>query len=141
MIDVESLVVTTIKTALTSKYSGIKITSEYVEVPSSFPCVCVQESDNYVYDKSKDSQGAEYHSHLMYSVDVYSNKQVERKSEARAIMKVVDTAFKSIGFTRIMSNPIPNKDASIYRISARYEGIVAEGLEQQDKTIYQVYSK
>lgn len=145
MIDVENLVFTTIRTQLKANFSNIQVTSEYVEIPSSFPSVCVQESDNFVYRKSQDGVGVEHHAQLMYSVNIYTNNEKAKKSEAKKIMQVVDTAFKSIGFTRTMTNPIPNKDASIYRITARYEGIVAEGIVSGSgsaiTTTYQVYGE
>lgn len=141
MIDVENLVITKIRSQLKSAYPTILITSEIVDIPSSFPCVCIQESDNYTYKKSKDSAGAEHHANLMYSVNVYSNKEQGKKAECKEIFNVVDNAFMGIGFNRIMKNPIPNKDASIYRITGRYEGIVAEGQQIGADTIYQVYGR
>lgn len=145
MIDVENLVFTTIRNKLKTEYTNIQVTGEYVEVPASFPSVSIEQSDNAVYKNTQDAQGVEHHASLMYSVNVYSNKQSGKKSEAKGIMSVVDTAFKSIGFTRTMSNPIPNKDSSIYRITARYEAIVDEGMLSSSgsaiTTTYRVYGK
>ena len=91
--------------------------------------------------KSSITSSPETSENLMYSVNVYSNKEQGKKAECKEIFNVVDNAFMSIGFNRIMKNPIPNKDASIYRITGRYEGIVAEGQQIGADTIYQVYGR
>ena len=61
---------------------------------------------------------------LMYEVNIYSNLKTGRKTECRALAKVIDDAFAAMGFDRVMLNPIPNlEDATIYRIVARYEAV------------------
>jgi hypothetical protein len=57
-------------------------------------------------------------------IDVYSNKSSGKKTEAKNILKFVDDYIISeYGMRRTMMNPVPNiEDATIYRITARYEG-------------------
>lgn len=66
---------------------------------------------------------------LMYEVNVYSNKTSGKKAEAKAIAATADEAFASLGFTRTMSSQVPNlNDASIYRITCRYQAVVDKDL-------------
>lgn len=139
MIDIENLVITEISTVLTTAYPNIYITSEYPETPSSFPCVFISEDDNTTYRDSQDNELNEHHASLMYSVSVFSNKKEGKKSEAKAIMNLVDSAFQNLKFTRTMKTPVPNIDRSIYRIEARYEAIVGRGIQSGNDTIYQIY--
>ncbi len=141
MIDVENLVVDTITKAVQAVYTGVLVESDYNDTPSSFPFVSVIEMDNYTYKKTQDDELQEHHAHLMYEVNVYSNKTKGKKSEAKKIMDTIDKTFQNIKFTRIIKQPIPNKDRSIYRIVARYEAVVGEGFKVGDDTIYQVYRK
>ena len=143
MIDVENLVFNTVKTAITTEYptSSISVVSEYLNAPATFPCVSVVEEDNYVYQRSQDSDNNENHAKVMFSVNVYSNKKNGKKSEAKGIMKVVDSAFADMKFTRTMKQTVPNADTSIYRYTARYEAVIAKGVEGEKDTVFQVYRK
>lgn len=141
MIDVENLVFTKIRSAIKSEYPDMLVSSETLDVPASFPCACIVEEDNSIYRNSQVFTGSENHVNLMYSVNVYTNNVSGKKSEAKKIIDIIDNAFRGIGFNRTMKNPIPNRDSSIYRITARYEGIVANGQTIGEDTIYQVYGR
>ena len=142
MIDIENLVVDTITKAIeASSYSSTDVVSDYTDTPSSFPCVSVIEADNYTYRRTQDNDLKEHHTNVMYEVNVYSNKAEESKSEAKAILEIVDSAFQNIKFTRIFKNNIPNKDKTIYRIVARYEAVIGEGFTQGNDTIYPVFRR
>lgn len=141
MVDIENLVFTTVKNALTTKYSNINVVSEYLNAPSSFPCVSIVEEDNSVYTRSQDSDSNENHAKVMFSVNVYSNKKTGKKTEAKTIMKDVDSEFAKIKFTRTMKNTVNNIDTTIYRYSARYEAVVSKGYSSGNDTVFQVYRK
>ena len=141
MIDVENLVFSNVKTALTSTYSTINVVSDYPNAPSVFPCVSIVEDDNSVYTNSQDSSATENHAKVMYTVNVFSNKASGRKSEAKKILGTVDTAFANMKFTRTMKQMIPNVDTSIYRIVARYEAVIGKGQTIGKNTVFQVYTK
>lgn len=114
------------------KFPSITVYGEYVKSPASFPAVMIEEKANSVYQKTQDSGNIENHASVMYEVNVYSNKQAGKKSECKAIFKVIDDEFAAMGFTRILKEPIPNlEDATIYRMVGRYTGIIST-----DKTIY-----
>ena len=142
MIDVENLVVDTISKALkASAYSSTLLVSEYTDTPSSFPCVSIIEADNSVYSRTQDNDLKEHHINVMYEVNVYSNKTSGKKTEAKKILNIVDTAFQNIKFTRTFKNSVPNKDKSIYRIVARYEAVIGEEQTIGSDKIYQVYRR
>ena len=142
MIDVENLVIDTIKKALlASQYSNTNVASTYNDTPSEFPCVSVIEMDNYTYRRTQDNDLMEHHTNLMYEVNVYSNKASNSKTEAKAIMEIVDTAFQNIKFTRTFKQPIRNRDKSVYRIVARYEAVVGEAQIIDGNEVYQVYRR
>lgn len=127
MIDIENEIFTKIATALREKYDGIFVTGEYVQSPSSFPCVSIIESDNAVYRNGISSTETENYATLMYEVNIYSNKKVGKKSECKSIAKTLDTIMASLNFTRMLLNPIQNfEDATIYRICGRYRAIVSK---------------
>ena len=132
MIDIEHELFTKVATALRAQFSGIFVTGEYVKAPSSFPCVMFVEMDNTPYRRTQTQADMENHATVMYEVNVYSNKTKGKKTECKAIIKVIDDMMLSLGFDRPFLNPIPNlEDATIYRMTARYIAIVSK-----DKVVY-----
>ena len=133
MINVENEVFSTVATALRNEFSGIFVSGEYVSAPSSFPAVTLVEDDNSTYQRSLDSSGQENHAQLMYTVNVYSNKSSGKKSQCKTIMAEIDTQMQGMGFVRLGSSPtgVPNVDASIYRMVARYRATISK-----DNVIY-----
>lgn len=133
----ENIVFNSVKDAITAQYPALftkpeQISSEYVDVPAGFPAVTIVEADNAVYQRMSTLE-IENHALLTYDCNVYSNKSGGRKTEAKAIADALDAAFKSMGFTRRVKQPMPNlRDVRIYRIFLRYEGIV-----DQDNLVYQ----
>lgn len=125
MIDIESFLFSRIAGVLRSSYEGIFVSGEYVDSPAKFPAVTIVESDNSVLQKMRTAApNLENAVSLMYEVNIYTNTEGFKKSEAKDILETVDSEFSKLGFTRTMSNPISNlQDAKIFRIIARYEGI------------------
>ena len=142
MIDVENLVIDTVSKAIkASAYQNTNVSSEYTDTPSSFPFVSIVEADNYTYRKTQDDDLKEHHTNVMYEINVYSNKTNGKKTEAKKIMEIVDTALQNIKFTRTVKQEIPNKDNTIYRIIARYEAVIGEGQTIGQDTVYQVFRR
>jgi hypothetical protein len=119
MIDCENEVYTRIAKVLRDKFSGIDIEGDYVKAPSRFPHVSIVQSDNSVV--SEKMTGSAEMAQVMFEINVYSNKTVGKKTECKAIMKVVDEVLFKMNFRRLALTPIPNlEDATIYRMVARY---------------------
>ncbi len=132
MIDIEPEVFSIIAKALRERYPDVYVVGEYVKSPSKFPCVSIIESDNSVYSRTQTSGSLENHGEVMYEVNIYSNKSSGKKSECKAIASLIDNEFATLGFSRIMLQPVPNMDdATIYRMVGRYEGVVSK-----DKVVY-----
>ncbi len=132
MIDIENEVFNRIATRLREEFNPISVYGEYIKSPAVFPAVIIEERGNNAHERTQDSGSVENHARLMYEVNVYSNKQSGKKSECKSIFKMIDEEFASMGFTRILKEPIPNiEDATIYRMVGRYTAVVST-----DKVIY-----
>lgn len=119
MIECENEVYTRIARVLRDKFPGINIAGEYVNAPSSFPHVSITQSDNSVV--SEQMTGSAEMAQVMFEINIYSNKADGRKTECKAIAKVIDDVMFKMNFKRMALTPIPNmEDATIYRIVARY---------------------
>lgn len=137
--DVETFVYSPVATVLRNTYPGIAVSSEYTDTPARFPSVTIIEADNSVLKKMS-TKKIENASKLMFEVNIFSNKDSGAKLEARDIMGTIDMELEHLGFTRITMSPTPNlNDATIYRITARYEGIVMPEYGIDD-TIYRIYT-
>ena len=122
MIDCENEVYTRIARVLRDKFPGINIAGEYVNAPSSFPHVSITQSDNSVV--SEQMTGSAEMAQVMFEINIYSNKADGRKTECKAIAKVIDDVMFRMNLKRMALTPIPNmEDATIYRIVARYRAM------------------
>lgn len=122
MIDCENEVYTRIARVLRDKFPGINIAGEYVNAPSSFPHVSITQSDNSVV--SEQMTGSAEMAQVMFEINIYSNKADGRKTECKAMAKVIDDVMFRMNFKRMALTPIPNmEDATIYRIVARYRAM------------------
>lgn len=132
MINVENEIFDRVSTSVRDKFPNVNMTGEYVKSPSSFPHISLEEKDNSVLATTQTSTEYENHATLLYEVNVYSNKTRGKKTECKELISIVDNEMQKLGFTRTMSQPIPNMDdATIYRLTARYTAIVSK-----DKMIY-----
>ena len=128
MIDIESQIFTKIADAIhaTTGYSDVYCTSMYEPNPESFPCVSVWEDANAVWRKGRDQSNMENFNDVGYLVEIYSNKEPGKKAEAKALADIVDSVMADLNMTRVLRYPTPNlADASVYRITIRYRGIVS----------------
>lgn len=131
MIDIENAVFTEVATALRAKFQGITVESVTTYSPSKFPCVCIEETDNYSLLSTRDTASNEKHATVVYEVNVYSNKANGKKTEVKTILAAVDDVMNGLGFTRTTKTPINLDDATKYRVFARYRAVVST-----NKTIY-----
>ena len=132
MINIENDIFDFVYEKVIEKFPNIYMSGEYVKSPPSFPASSLVEMDNTTYTSTQTGSDNENHASVMYELNVYSNKMTRKKTECKAIVAFIDEIMISLGFTRIMLQPIPNMDdATIYRMTARYRAIVAK-----DKTIY-----
>lgn len=131
MIDVESLVFSTVATALRAAFPGppvIFVAGEAVAAPPTFPAATLVEMDNSIYMRTMGLSRAENHVSIMYQAECYSNLSSGKKAQCKAIMAVIDTEMQKLGFVRIGSGPmaLPNADATKYRMVARYRAVISK---------------
>lgn len=126
MIDYANKIFTTVATAVRNVHIGTKVVGEYVRDPSTFPTVTVDEISNTVVDYLEDSSNAENFARVIYRVQVFSNKQSGKKSEARAVFNTADSEMRKMRFRRVTYTTTPEiYNSTIYSITATYEGIVS----------------
>ena len=134
MIDVEIDVFNEVAEAILAEYPDAYVCGEYVVSPPQFPAVSVIQTLS-VEDKSRvDSSGEENANALTYDVNVYSNSESDSKKECKSILQVADKALRARNFRRTTAMPIDNaQDPSIYRMTARYVGLVDKHLVHYER--------
>ena len=124
MIDFENEIFTAVATAVRATHAGTSIKSEYIRSPATFPTVALSETENVHVDALADSSGAEKYAGLGYRLQVFSNKEGGKKSEAKAIFKTADALLCGMGFRRRSYSTTPEiYNSTIFSITATYEGI------------------
>ena len=134
MIDIESQIyravlegVTPTLETLGVQYPANHVANDYVKQPPVFPHVSVCEVNNATERQTQTSSSSENHALLTYEVSTYSNKQIGRKTECKALAKAADEVMLRLGFTRVSLEPVPNLlDATVYRIVGRYTVLVSK---------------
>lgn len=123
MLDPENEVYTRVATALTAAYPKADISGTYQKSPAVFPHVFCEMSDNSLTAGFQTSSDKEDCVDVMFTFNIYSNKKVGPKSEAKKIAAIIADVMHSMNFRRTTQLPVPNmEDASIYRICAQYVG-------------------
>ncbi len=125
MIDIENQVFDRLCVYLEAKRPGINMSGDTLNAPTEFPCVALEEVDNYPDRRTQDSIHPENHAIIVLEATVYSNKAVGRKQEARAIAGEVSDLIQSLGFTRISMNPAPVPGGGHYRLKLRFRAEVS----------------
>ena len=124
MIDFENEIFTAVATAVRKSHTGTTIKSEYVRSPALFPMVALSEIDNVNVDELIDSSQEEKYAGLSYRLQVFSNKEGGKKTEAKAIFKTADEILCGMGFRRRTYSTTPEiYNSTIFSITATYEGI------------------
>ena len=127
MIDVEAQVFQMCADAFRAAYPRGYIAPEYVAQPPRFPAVMVEVSSNTVERRAMDNGSVENAANIMVEMNVYSNLNTGKKAQAKAIASLLDDVLAGHKFTRDFMNPIPNfNDATIYRVTARYERLITD---------------
>ena len=84
----------------------------------------VEDDNSEIVSNTTLYRNPETASNLMYTANVYSNLKTGKKAQAKAIMDVVDTQMRNMGFSRTMRSQLPNVDRTIYRVTARYTRVI-----------------
>lgn len=126
MIDVNSVVFTTVATVVRDNHASATVIGEYVRKPSKFPTVTLDEIQNVMVDRLEDSSNEEKFAGITYRLQVFSNKQNGKKAEARDIFATADAEMRRMGFRRVTYTTTPEiYKSTVYEINATYEAIVS----------------
>ena len=128
MINNSSEIFDRITTALQESDNAVKTSSVYVNAPSSYPFVSIELIEDSIYEQGVDSGDIENFANMSYEINVYT-KGDTRMSSAYGLLGVADNFMKSIGFTRIIIQPMQDQNETLYRIIARYEAVVGKDLK------------
>lgn len=128
MIDYSNEIFNDAAGTLRNAVGGITVIGEYVQSPTSFPTVTIDEIDNRQFQR--DSAKTEKFAAVRYRVQVFSNKSTGKRAEARNIFNVIDARFAELGFTRKTYTTTPDVyNSSVYQITATYDAVIsAEGV-------------
>lgn len=131
MIEIEVDFFDEIARAIYETFPEAYVVAEYVNAPPQFPAVSIIQTVN-IEDASRiDSSGKEIANALTYDVNVYSNSERNRKNEAKELMQIVDEVMRKNNYRRTVMMPLDNAaDPSIYRMTARYVGLIDNDLVQ-----------
>ena len=124
MIDIENELYTTIVDALTSANLNFTHSSVYVNKPSSYPFVSIEEIENSVYELSSDCR-VENHAMVDFEINVYT-KDPLKKSTNKQFVEIIDNTMASMGFVRAGKTIFQDTNETIYRTVLRYYGIVSK---------------
>ena len=126
MIDYCNEIFTTVAKAVRAAHSGATVTGEFTRMPSKFPTVTLDETQNITMGNLVDSSHAENYSGVAYRLQVFSNKQNGKKAQARAIFSTADAVLRGMGLRRVTYTTTPEiYDSTIYSITATYEGVLS----------------
>ena len=126
MIDYCNEIFTTVAQAVRADHKGTTVTGEYTRMPSKFPAVTLDETQNVTIDNLVDSSHIENYSGVVYRLQVFSNKQNGKKAQAREIFSTADAVLRGMGLRRVTYTTTPEiYDSTIYSITATYEGVVS----------------
>jgi hypothetical protein len=126
MIDVNNEVFTNVAACVRDNHPGTRVTGEYTRMPSKFPAVTLDETQNVSIGHLEDSSNTEKFAGVTYRLQVFSNKQNGKKAEARSIFATADAEMRRMGFMRVTYTTTPEiYDSTIYNISATYEAVVS----------------
>ena len=127
MHDFENEIFTESANAIREAFPNAYVTGTYVNQPARFPAISIVQVDSATWRKTRDSSHGERHTTPTFEINVYSNLKTGAKSQAKAIINLIDELFTGWGFNRLTLTPIENiADNTITRYVARYRGIIDE---------------
>lgn len=122
MIDVSNEIFNTVAKDLRSLYSGITVVGEYVDIPSKFPTVTLDEISNVPVHL--DSATINKYARVTYRSQVFCNGNGKRK-RAREIFDSLDQKLMGLGLQMKSYTTTPAiYNSEVYCITATHEGVI-----------------
>lgn len=124
MIDFSNEIFSAVAESLRSAFEGIIVKGEYVDIPSQFPTVTIDEIKNIPF--SVDGAREHKYANVTYRVQVFSNKEDGKRAEARKIYKQVDEILRQYNLLCDTFTTTPTiYNAEVYSITATHSGVVS----------------
>ena len=127
MIDVENKVFTDIYNAVIASYPDAFISAVEVLNEPTFPAVFVNFEDSAPTWRYVNSSRTEPFRDMVIDINVYSDLPKGRKTEAKNILKIIDSELTAMGLVQSAMNPLDltnSKNKLVTRLFARYSGSV-----------------
>lgn len=101
---------------------GVEVVGEYVDIPSKFPCVAIDEINN---TPAEIDSGMQKYAAVTYRVQVFSNKRSGKRAEAREIYSTVADEMYNMNLIGKTYTTTPDVyRANIYQIRGTFEGAI-----------------
>jgi len=124
MLDIENEVFNDLTELLVNAFPTITTSSVYTNTPSKYPFVSIEEISSSVNINEETSCNIDEITNVGFEVNVYS-KDPQKKSNAKAMAKVVDEYMIEKGFYRVSKTPMQDDNETIYRFVLRYNGNIS----------------
>lgn len=98
-----------------------------LNIPSVFPFIAMSQINSVPERRMMDSSGREKYTRVLIQLNIYSNQNLGKNMEAEDILAVADEVMYGMNFTRESVAPMNLDSSTIYRLIARYEGVITDG--------------
>ncbi len=106
---------------LRNKFSSIYVIgTELSATPPKFPAVSIVQSNNAINETYTTFSSLENVVKEDYKVEVYSNLEKGKETQAMEVTTVISDAMSELGYVRTFCEPIPNADSTVHRRMSRY---------------------
>ena len=106
---------------LRNKFNGIYVIgTELSAAPPKFPAVAIVQSNNAINETYATFSSLENVAKEDYKVEVYSNLEKGKETQAIEITSVISDAMSELGYVRTFCETIPNADSTVHRRMSRY---------------------
>ena len=123
MIDFSNEIFNAVAADLRSLFMNIRVVGEFVNSPTSFPTVTIDEIRNV--PEHLDSANTNKYARLVYRVQVFSNLEGGKRAQARDIYAAVDRKMQSMGmYCKTYTTTPAVYNAEVYSITATYEAVI-----------------
>ena len=122
MIDFSNEIFNTVATDLRFLYEGIRVVGEYVDTPTRFPTVTLDETQNVPVHL--DSARQNKYARVQYRAQVFTSGEGKR-ALGRRIFSALDEKMQDLGLICVTYTTSPEiYNSEIYCITATFEGVI-----------------
>ena len=131
MSDMETQVYSEVSRRARVAFPSLTCSSYMSATPDSYPYALIEQTDQYDVRRTLNSRHVGEAVHVTFEVNVFSDLQPGRKSQAKAVMSAIRDSFRALGFTCTAGGqPIDLTDPKsrrVIRLFSRFEADIADG--------------